>query len=200
MLFKSIPVLLLIQVSPSCFSQDSIPADVRDVTKVTFFDPGITYEKRIGKFQTLYAQAFLSTDIYIGYSSTLGNLSRIDFYPALGLQYRYYYNAEKRKAKGKRIAMNSMNYLSALAETNFYRETVSPDGEKELRALKVLRVAWGFQRNYPKRFSLDLSFGLGYIFWKETMINDLGQYSNKNAGALRYIAHIGLGFWLNKKD
>ena len=36
-----------------------------DVTKATFFDPGISYEKRIGKFQSLYAKAFLSTNIIL---------------------------------------------------------------------------------------------------------------------------------------
>ena len=200
MFFNRIPLLLLIQVSVCSFSQDSIHIDVRDVTKVTFFDPGISYEKRIGKLQSLYAQAFLSTSIYLGYSSTLGNMSSIDFYPALALQYRYYYNAGRRKGKGKRTEMNSLNYLSAIAEINLYRERVAIDGEKEFRTSKIFRVAWGIQRNYPKRFSVDLSFGPGYMFTKQTTVNDLGEYSTKNVAAFTYVAQIGLGFWLNKRN
>jgi hypothetical protein len=199
-LFDRIALLLLILISAKCFSQDNIYTDVRDVTKLTFFNPGITYEKRIGKLQSLYAQAFLSTAIYLGYSSALGNTSSINFYPALALQYRYYYNAAKRIAKGKRTEMNSLNYISALAETDFYRENVSSNGEKELRASKVFGIAWGLQRNYPKRFSLDLSFGLGYIFTKETTVNDAGQYITKNVGEFTNVGQIGLGFWLNKRD
>jgi hypothetical protein len=109
MLLNRASLLLIMLITTTCFSQDTIKTDIRDVTKATFLDPGITYEKRIGKFQSLYARAFLSTAIYIGYSSTFGNTSGIDFYPALALQYRYYYNAVKRKAKGKRTEMNSLN-------------------------------------------------------------------------------------------
>ena len=197
--FDKIPFLLLLVAATNCFSQNETETDIRDVTKLNFFDPGISYEKRIGRMQSLTAQAFLSTSIYIGYSDALGNTSSIDVYPALSLQYRYYYNAAKRDAKGKRTEMNSLNYVSAIAEVDFYREYVSPT-EKDIRALNVFGIAWGFQRNYPKRFSLDLSFGLGYVFTKQTTINYAGEYITENTGNLTNIGQIGLGFWLNKRD
>jgi len=93
--FDKIPFLLLLFAVTNCFSQNDTKTDIRDVTKLNFFDPGISYEKRIGKLQSLTAQAFLSTSIYIGYSDALGNTSGIDVYPALSLQYRYYYNGVK---------------------------------------------------------------------------------------------------------
>ena len=185
--------------SANCFSQNDAKTDIRDVTKLNFFDPGISYEKRIGKLQSLTAQAFLSTSIYIGYSGALGNTSSINVYPALSLQYRYYYNAAKRNAKGKRTEMNSLNYVSTIAEVDFYNEDVSST-EQNRRSLKVVGIAWGFQRNYPKRFSLDLSFGLGYVFSKQTTINDAGEYITENNGVFTNIGQIGLGFWLNKRD
>ena len=114
-------LLLVILISANCFSQKDINTDIRNVTKITFFNPGVSYEKKIGKLQSLYAQAFLSTSIYLGYSSSLGSTSGINMYPALALQYRYYYNAARRKAKGKRTEMNSLNYVSALVETDFYK-------------------------------------------------------------------------------
>lgn len=197
--FDKIPFLLLLLAATTCFSQNETKTDIRDVTKLDFFDPGISYEKRIGKMQSLTAQAFLSTSIYVGYSDALGNTSSIDVYPALSLQYRYYYNAAKRNAKGKRTEMNSLNYVSAIAEVDFYREYVSPT-EKDLRTLNVFGIAWGFQRNYPKRFSLNLSFGFGYGFSKQTTINDLGEYITENTGEFTNIGQIGLGFWLNKRD
>jgi hypothetical protein len=197
--FDKIPFLLLLVAATNCFSQNETETDIRDVTKLNFFDPGISYEKRIGRMQSLTAQAFLSTSIYIGYSDALGNTSSIDVYPALSLQYRYYYNAAKRDAKGKRTEMNSLNYVTAIAEVDFYREYVSPT-EKDIRALNVFGIAWGFQRNYPKRFSLDLSFGLGYVFTKQTTINYAGEYITENTGNLTNIGQIGLGFWLNKRD
>jgi hypothetical protein len=200
MLSNKIFLLLMILISATCFSQNDKNTDIRNVTKVTFFDPGISYEKKIGKLQSLYAQAFLSTAISLGYSSSFGNTSSINGYPALTLQYRYYYNAAKRKAKGKRTEMNSLNYVSALAETDFYRENVSSNGEKKLRALKIFGAVWGFQRNYRKRFSLDLNLGVGYVYKKETTINDAGQYATKNVGEFTNVGQIGLGFWLNRRN
>ena len=95
--------------------------------------------------------------------------------------------------------MNSLNYVTAIAEVDFYREYVTPT-EKDLRTLNVLGIAWGFQRNYPKRFSLDLSFGLGYVFTKQTTINYAGEYITENTGNFTNIGQVGLGFWLNKRD
>ena len=195
--FNKTPFLLLLLASANCFSQDDTNTDIRDVTKATFFSPGISYEKRIGKLQSLTAQAFLSTTIAIGYSSSLGNTSHIDMYPALSLQYKYYYNVAKRKEKGKRTEMNSANYISAITEIDFYEDPILP--EKEIHTQKIIGVSWGFQRNYPSRFSLDLSFGLGYIFSKQTTINDAGQYITKNIGEFTNVGQIGLGFWLNKR-
>jgi hypothetical protein len=64
-------------------------------------------------------------------------------YPALALQYRYYYNAARRRAKGKRTEMNSLNYVSALVETDFYKENVSSNGEKTTSCLKNHLVWFG---------------------------------------------------------
>jgi hypothetical protein len=200
LLYKKILFLLLLLVSASCFSQNTAATDIRDVTKLNFFDPGFSYEKRIGKLQSLTAQAFLSTSIYLGFSSSLGNTSRVDVYPALSLQYRYYYNAAKRNARGKRTEMNSLNYLSAITEVDFYKEYISLD-EKGIRALKIVGFAWGFQRNYQKRFSLDLNLGLGYFVHKRTIsISSSGEYITENEGGFTNIGHIGLGFWLNKRN
>jgi len=196
---KNIFLLLLLLISTHSFSQDQEKSEISDVTKATFFNPGIGYEKKIGKFQSLYAQAFMSTTIGLGYSSSFGFTSFIYFYPALALQYRYYYNSAKRKAKGKRTEMNSLSYVSTFVETAFYKETVSFNGEKDLRTLNTFGLAWGFQRNYQKRFSLDLSFGLGYVFTKQTTINDAGQFITKNTGEITNVGQIGLGFWLNRR-
>ena len=200
MFSNKIFLLLVILISANCYSQKDINTDIRNVTKITFLNPGVSYEKKIGKLQSLYAQAFLSTSIYLGYSSSLGSTSGINMYPALALQYRYYYNAARRKAKGKRTEMNSLNYVSALVETDFYKENVSSNGEKQLRASKIFGVVWGFQRNYQKRFSLDLNLGVSYVYSKETTIDDAGQYTTKNVGEFTNIGQIGLGFWLNRRN
>ena len=105
-------ICLCLLVSDYCFSQVKTTADITDITKVAFLLPGISYEKRIGKFQSLYGQAFIHTSFSFSYSSSLGTTSSISFEPALTLQYRYYYNFNKRTEKGKQTAMNSLNYVS----------------------------------------------------------------------------------------
>ena len=200
MYFNRTHFLLLMLVSITCFSQDDGSNDVRDVTKATFLDPGISYEKRIGRLQTLSLQALLSSAIYIGYSDALGNTSSINFYPAVASQYRYYYNAGKREAKGRRTEMNSLNYMGALAEVSFYKPTIPVDGEDEIRTLQTLGIVWGFQRNYPKRFSLDLNLGIGYAHTKETIVDDAGHYASRSVGKITNIGQIAFGFWLNRRN
>lgn len=194
--------LLLVLISANCFSQDKGNDDITDVTKLTFFNPGISYEKRIGKLQSLYAQAFMNTSFGLGYSSALGNTSYIHFDPALALQYRYYYNFAKRQAKGKRTGMNSLNYVCAIAETIFSKASISSSyyPEKSIRAINSFGLAWGFQRNYHKRFSLDLSIGPGFLFTRVTTMNYTGQFITKRIGQFTTVGQINLGFWINKRS
>ncbi|MCW3118161.1 MAG: hypothetical protein JWM28_2243 [Chitinophagaceae bacterium] len=71
------PALFLLAINGR--SQESDKASTADIFKVTFFNPGISYEKGIGKFQTLYAQAFLNTSFSLGYSSSPGNYFKFIF-------------------------------------------------------------------------------------------------------------------------
>ena len=180
------------------FSQESNELDVRDIAKANFFDPGFSFEKRIGNSQTLYMQAFMSTSIAIGYSSALGNTSSINSYPALTFQYRYYYNGKKRESKGKRTEMNSMNYVSVMTQASYYKD--KSWGQNESRILKIFGGAWGFQRNYANRFSIDFNFGLCYAFGNKTVMNLPDEYSSTPYGEVTNCGQISLGFWLNKKE
>lgn len=188
----------LLFISNTCICQDTKNIDVTDVFKANFFDPGISYEKRLGKSQTLYGEVFLSSSFYIGYSSSLGNLSSFNIYPALTLQYRYYYNGDKRANKGKRTAMNSMNYLGIVFEADLYTDR-SWD-QDVTRVFKNFGTVWGFQRNYSKRFSLDFNIGLGYAFSKKTVMGYPGEYSEIKFGEWTTLGQISLGFWLNKRE
>lgn len=195
-------LFLAITVSTNCFSQNKESADITDVIKATFFSPGISYEKRIGKLQSLYAQVFMATSFAIGYSSSFGNTSYIHFDPAITFQYRYYYNFKRREDNGKRTEMNSLNYLAGILETTFSKGSISSSYliEKDRRAINVFGIAWGFQRNYPKRFSLDINFGPGYLYTRVTTMNDTGQLITKNTGQFKTVGQINLGFWLNKRN
>jgi hypothetical protein len=200
-LFNKIYLSIVILMPTNCFCQGMGNSDITDITKITFFNPGISFEKRIGNFQSLYAQIFMNTSFSIGYSEALGNTSSLHFDPAATLQYRYYYNSAAREAKGKRIEMNNLNYVTFILETTFITERIllADYTKKEHRAIKKFGIAWGFQRNYKKRFSLDLNFGVGYLFAKATT-NDTGQLVTKNIGEFAVLGQVNLGFWLNKKN
>ena len=200
--FIKIFLFLVLPVSTNCFCQSQESADITDVTKATFFNPGFSYEKRMGKLQSLYAQVFMNTSIALGFSEALGNTSSIYFDPAVSIQYRYYYNFKAREDKGKRTEMNSLNYIAGILETTFSKGSTSSSylTEKDRRAINVFGIAWGFQRNYPKRFSLDINFGPGYLYTTVTTMNDTGQLITKNAGQFIPVGQINLGFWLNKRN
>jgi len=196
---KNIVLLLLLLISIPSLSQEQEKSDITDVTRASFVSPGISYEKKIGKSQTLCARAFMGMSFYFSYSSDFGTTSGFDLNPAWSLQYRYYYNSARRKDQGKRTEMNSLNYLTALVEMLFFKETVSSNGDTDIRSINSIGIAWGLSRNYQKRFSIDLSVGPGYFFAKRTTLNEFGEYITKNEGGFTFVGQIGLGFWLNKR-
>ncbi|HET6996736.1 MAG TPA: hypothetical protein VFI06_17205, partial [Chitinophagaceae bacterium] len=62
-------------------AQDQQNPDITDVSKVTFVNPGFSYEKRIAKLQSLLGHAYISPNITLAYSAALGNMSSIYFDP-----------------------------------------------------------------------------------------------------------------------
>jgi hypothetical protein len=173
------------------------------VTRITFWNPGISYEKRIGKFQSLYARA--SVNIAFTLNATVdanGNKKGSVFVdPNLALHYRYYYNFSRRAANGKRTEMNNANYISPLFEARFTRLNTSSSYliEKDRRVLKTFGFVWGFQRNLPGRFSLDYNIGIGFFSAKATAIDETGEVITKTDKRVTPTGRLTLGFWLNKK-
>ena len=97
--FKVTFFIVFIFIGTNCLAQDDTETDITNVTKVTVLGPGVSYEKRIAKFQSLYVLGFMNISGSIGYSSSMGNMSTLYLNPALTLQYRYYYNFANRQNK-----------------------------------------------------------------------------------------------------
>lgn len=182
------------------YAQSGSPSAVTDVTRISFLSPGISYEKGMSEYQTLYVQGLMATSFTYSYSSAMGSNSSLYFDPAFTIQYRFYYNAAARQAKGKRTALNSLNYIAPILETVFSRRRVrdSDYDENNRRAVNTLGVAWGFQRNYPKRFSLDLNFGYGALLTRASYPDGNGQIIRKNVIQAAPVGQLTLGFWLNR--
>ena len=182
------------------FAQEN-ETDVTNVTKVTILNPGVSYEARVGKFQTVYAQAFMSASGYFSYSDAMGVDSKFYFDPAADLQYRFYYNGMKRFEMEKRTEMNSMNYVTIMSEFIFSKMRLSDSyvDESSRRAISKFGVGWGFQRNYAQRFSLDLNLGVGYLISKGTQYMPNNQSMKRNISMPTAMSQLNLGFWLNRK-
>ncbi len=199
---RTLITLVLLITGVHCTAQYSdVADDITDVIKVNIWSPGLGYEKRIGKYQSLYLQGFLSLSGGIGYSSSQGFLSHLFIDPTLSLEYRYFYNFRSRQERGKRVDMNSANYLSPFIRTQFAnREYVDEAGniDKKRKAITAVGVTWGLQRNFNSRLSIDVNVGAGYVFKGDNYIDDGELFTNRN-GQFFIPTRVSLGFWLNKR-
>ncbi|HVG42701.1 MAG TPA: DUF3575 domain-containing protein [Chitinophagaceae bacterium] len=194
-------LFLTLLITLNCFSQEQA-TDINNITKITFLNPGISYETRIAKFQSVFLHAFMNTLAQIGFSDALGNTSSIFFDPSLAVHYRYYYNAKKRASKEKQTENNNLNYLSFITEVVHSKMRISSDHimEENKRPITKAGIAWGIQRNYKSHFSLDFHVGLGYLFTKATTYDFYtGNKKNISVAQPTTLVQINLGFWLNKR-
>lgn len=89
--------------------------------------------------------------------------SHYSIFPEVMVQYRYYYNLDKRLEKGKNVANNSGNYLTAVALISGGNALIGDLNDVNGTSV-LLGPAWGLQRVYGKHFKLNLYLGLGYGF------------------------------------
>lgn len=127
--------------------------------KINFLAPGAEYELGLSDKTTLVIESGIG--LAYAYSSSFGS----DFItsPYFALQYRYYYNFNKRVGKDKNTLNNSANYISfiggispgyySFADSHFIENVGGTIGP-----------AWGFQRTYNSGFNLSLDLGVGYAY------------------------------------
>jgi len=72
---KPILFALLFFTSADSFSQEESKPEITNVTKITFLSPGLSYEQRIAKNQSINIQGFMSISAGFSSSSSLGTNS-----------------------------------------------------------------------------------------------------------------------------
>ncbi len=136
--------------------------------------PGLEYEVGIAKNSTI--------DLRLGtgfaYRNTFGN-KKYGIFLTSELAYRYYYNFEKRKRKGKNTSKNSANYI-AVTSAFTLGDPLIGEIETNVDYAGLVGPVWGFQRTYGAGFNLGLELGIGYRF--DNLDSDLSPIINFRLG------------------
>ena len=131
------------------------------ILSLNLLTPGIEYEHGLTNKTTLNLRG--GTGFAYLKSSAGNGFEGFGIYPIFNLQYRYYYNFEKRLNKGKVIRNNNGNYI-ALSGALQAGEPVIGNLKYNTDYFGLVGPVWGLQRYYGSGFKLDLNLGAGYGF------------------------------------
>lgn len=127
---------------------------------LNFLIPSAEYELAVSKNATVDAVLGLG----FGYhDASYLEEPEYGIYPYLELQYRYFYNFDKRMQKGKKTSENSANYIAAVGLISS-GEPIIGNMQLDNGYSGFVGPAWGLQRVYNSNFKLNLTLGLGYGF------------------------------------
>ena len=146
-------ILVMITYSLNFFGQQTVN---NNLLKINIITPGLTYENAIGIKETLCLDSNISL---VPTASAATGIAKTIF---TTLQYRNYYNVEKRLRKGKNINGNSANYIAL--NSSYYFKTIGDDDFVNNYDGITAGATWGLQRTYKNGFNINLNAGLGYNF------------------------------------
>jgi hypothetical protein len=189
-------LVLLIPALPQANAQaDEVP-NTMDVLKINLPRGIISYEFSTFQRQAIHLQGgFRPVLLLNAINNDLDARFFID--PALRGQYRFYYNMIRRAEQGKRVALNSADYIAPSAEVWYSRQPVRGTTVRDQhRYIYNTGVVWGAQRNLANRLSIDYQIGPGITFARGTDISTGGRVVPSVQPAI--IGGVSLGLWLNK--
>ena len=179
-LFLNLLVSLLF--TNTCFAQDittktSLP-EVKSLNKISLYFPGVALEReqKISRTSTIslginYQFTFLRSYYiwnisyyangipYYG-NAKLEHTSKLKALPGASINYRYYYNLNKRAAKGKNTNNNSASYLSMDVASIFPKLS---DKSNQYDYQLSITPNWGIQRNVAKTANGEFAIGPSII-------------------------------------
>ena len=154
---KTIYIILIISSIFKINAQDTLSLNNK-IFKINILNPGLSFEKSISNKNSLSLDANLA--LVYTYSNNLG--SRLLQTPFARLQFRHYYNLEKRKRKGKDISRNSGNYYGL--NSSYYLNTINDKFYININDGFNLGLTWGFQKTYKNGLNINLNTGINYNF------------------------------------
>ena len=173
--------LLLLLTAAQAMAQFGKNCELRQF-KVNHLNPGLEYEMALGVNTTLDIKAGLQValdpllpDVY----------KEFGVFPAVAVQYRYYYNFEARQRNRRTIYGNSANYI-APAVAAFFPDTRTINNEVVKGAFGYAGVVTGIQRSYHSGFNFSFDAGAAYY---------LGNFE----GTIYPVVNVGIGWIFSEK-
>lgn len=118
-----------------------------------------SYEIGVNRISTLRFSGPLELG-FLYESNMYGSELHTYLRPVIQTEFRYYYNLDKRAAKGKRTTNNSGNFIAPVVNL-FGPAIAKSENVTVANFASVLGTVWGIQRNYGKKFNFQLSIGPG---------------------------------------
>ncbi len=126
--------------------------------KVNALTPGVSYELGAGRNSTFNFEASV---IPIARADSGGDFDWVLF-PALGAEFRYFTNMNRRVQKGKNISGNSGNYVSFLNQA-FITAPIIGSIEYDEPVAYLGAFVYGLQRTYGKGFYFGAAVGPAFF-------------------------------------
>jgi len=159
-MFKKIAILLFISLSLQGFAQEvSVEKSIFDV-QLGLVGLWANHELKLTKQLALRSEIGLE----LGFAEQTSNGVKSTYSvlaPNITLEPKWYYNLEKRFAKGKNIKRNSGNFIAIKA--HYLPDLFLITGNKNLNIVNQLAIIpqWGIRRVSGKHISFETGFGLG---------------------------------------
>lgn len=128
--------------------------------KINILNPGIEYEMALGVNTTFDIKAGMQLAIDPVVADPYTDLG---FFPAVAVQYRYYYNFGARQRNHKDIYGNSANYIAPAAAV-FVPGSRTIDEAVVKEFIGYAGVVTGLQRSFNSGFNFSFDVGAGYYF------------------------------------
>lgn len=172
--------LFLFLMANICLAQTNKNVEDHQFT-INFLLPGVVYEHGVSQNSSITAEAT------IGFAYRDSDLfdSGFGIYPIGKLQYRHYYNFQRRLDKGKHISGNSGNYIAPMVALQGGKAVIG-DLDYSSDFFAGTGAVYGLQRTGRKGLSFRFEVGPAYFF--DEFDNDFGLFM-----ALK------LGWVVNKK-
>ena len=149
------------------------------VFRVNLINPGIEYESPVFK------QSVVLYNVGVGYFGSYPNLTTsasgwlYSIRPFIDVQFRNYYNLEKRLLKKKNVSYNSGNFwgVRLLTSGKDYKSNFRRTSNVDF----AINPIWGLQRSYGE---INLVFDIGMAYY----------FDNKGNGGISPTLEFGIGY------